>query len=241
LARTDSHEAWWKSGRGDILYRVSDHSNGFYIVAVQAALFGIIRSDEMDESHEITRLLQAWSRGDSQALAQLIPLVDQELKKIAHAYMSDERGSNILQTTALVHEALIRLMEGQQINWQNRTHFYSLVARRMRQILIEYARQQLAAKRGNRPERLDVDEAMLMSSKVSEEILMLNEALLKLAEIDDRKSKVVEYRYFGGFSLEEIAAMLQVSQSTVDREWRLSRAWLLRELSPQADTVRDEK
>src|SRR5205085_9496299 len=142
----------------------------------------------------------------------LIPLVDHELKKIAHAYMSHERSGNILQTTALVNEALIRLMEGQAINWESRTHFYSLVARRMRQVLIEYARQQLAAKRGERPEHVNADDAVLMSAEVSQEILMLNDALLKLAEIDSRKSRLVEYRYFGGFSLEEIAVMLEVSQ-----------------------------
>jgi RNA polymerase sigma factor (TIGR02999 family) len=190
----------------------------------------------MIDSHEITKLLQAWSNGDSQAFAKLIPLVDHELKKIAHAYMNEERSSNILQTTALVHEALIRLMEGQTINWQNRTHFYSLVARRMRQVLIEYARHQLAVKRGNRPERVDADEVALMSAEVSQEILTLNEALLKLAEIDDRKCRLVEYRYFGGFTLEEIAAMLEVSPSTVDREWRLARAWLKRELSARETT-----
>jgi RNA polymerase sigma factor (TIGR02999 family) len=213
------------------------HSNDFSFVAFSVVLFGIIGPSTMLHSHEITRLLQAWSRGDSQALAKLIPLVDHELKKIAHAYMSDERADNVLQTTALVHEALIRLMEGQQIDWQNRTHFYSLVARRMRQILIDYARQQLAARRGNRPERLDVDEVKLMSVEGSQEILMLHEALLKLAAIDDRKSKIVEYRYFGGFTLEEIAVMLTVSESTVDREWRLARAWLLRELQSQTDSV----
>lgn len=185
----------------------------------------------MPHTHEITELLQAWSKGDSQALARLIPLVDHELKKIAHAYMSRERAGHTLQTTALVDEALIRLMEGQKINWQSRTHFYSLVARRMRQILIEHARQQLTAKRGNRPELVDVADAILLSTETSQELVMLDEMLTELAKLDERKARIVEYRYFGGFTLEEVAELLAVSQSTVEREWRLARAWLKREMT----------
>ncbi len=187
----------------------------------------------MLSTHEITELLQAWSRGDSQALAKLIPLVDRELRKIAHAYMSRERAGHTLQTTALVAEALMRLMEAEKISWQSRTHFYSLVARRMRQILIEHAREQLTAKRGNRAEHIDVAEAVFLSTEASQELIMLDEALMKLATIDERKAKIVEYRYFGGFTLEEIAELLGVSQSTVEREWRLARAWLKRELTPR--------
>ena len=186
----------------------------------------------MLRTHEITELLQAWSRGDSQALAKLIPLVDHELRHIAHAYMIRERAGHSLQTTALVAEALIRLMEAEKISWQSRTHFYSLVARRMRQILIEHARQQLTAKRGNRAEHIDVAEAVLLSSEASQELIMLDEALMKLAKLDERKAKIVEYRYFGGFTLEEVAGLLGVSPSTVEREWRLARAWLKREMTP---------
>lgn len=185
----------------------------------------------MPRTHEITELLQAWSNGDSQALGKLIPLVDNELRKIAHAYMSRERDGHTLQTTALVDEALIRLMEGNKIGWQSRTHFYSLVARRMRQILIEHARQQLTAKRGNRTEHIDVAEAVFLSYEASQELIILDEVLIKLAKLDERKAKIVEYRYFGGFTLEEIADLLGVSQSTVEREWRLARAWLKREMT----------
>jgi RNA polymerase sigma factor (TIGR02999 family) len=185
----------------------------------------------MFRTHEITELLQAWSKGDSQALAKLIPLVDHELRNIAHAYMRRERIEHTLQTTALVAEALIRLMEAEKINWQSRTHFYALVARRMRQILIEHARQQLTAKRGNRAEHVDVADAAFLSSEMSQELIMLDEALMKLAKIDERKAKIVEHRYFGGFTLEEIAELFGVSQSTVEREWRLARAWLKREIS----------
>lgn len=185
----------------------------------------------MPNTHQITELLKAWGQGDSQALAKLIPLVDHELKKIAHAYMSREKAGHTLQTTALVDEALIRLMEGQKVDWQSRTHFYSLVARRMRQILIEHARQQLTAKRGNRAEHIDADEAIFLSSEKSHELVLLDEMLTELAKLDERKAKVVEYRYFAGFTLEEVAELLGVSQSTVEREWRLARAWLKREMT----------
>ena len=185
----------------------------------------------MFPTHDITDLLQAWSKGDSQALAKLIPLVDRELRNIAHAYMRGERAEHILQTTALVAEALIRLMEGEKVDWQSRTHFYALVARRMRQVLIEHARQQLTAKRGNRADHIDINDALFLSSEASQELLLLDEALTKLAKIDERKAKIVEYRYFGGFTLEEVAELSGVSPSTVEREWRLARAWLKREIT----------
>lgn len=185
----------------------------------------------MFRTHEITELLQAWSKGDSQALAKLMPLVDHELRNIAHAYMSRERAGHTLQTTALVAEALIRLMEAENINWQSRTHFYALVARRMRHVLIEHARLQLTAKRGNRAEHVDVTDATFLSTEASEELIMLDQALKKLAKIDERKAKIVEYRYFGGFTLEEVAELSGVAPSTVEREWRLARAWLRREIT----------
>lgn len=185
----------------------------------------------MSRTHEITDLLQAWRMGDSQALAKLIPLVDRELKKIAHLYMLNEKSGHTLQTTALVHEALIRLLEGEAIDWQSRRHFYALVARRMRQVLIEHARAQLAAKRGQRAEHIDVDEAVLLTNEQSQELLLLDEALEKLTAVDERKASVVECRYFGGFTVEEVADILDIAPSTVDREWRLARSWLKREMT----------
>ena len=185
----------------------------------------------MSRTHEITELLQAWSRGDPEAFDKLIPLVDHELKKIAHAYMSREKPGHTLQTTALVNEALIRLMEGEKISWQSRTQFYALVARRMRQILIEHARRQLAIKRGQRAEHIAVDDAILLSAEMSEELVMLDEALAKLAKIDEQKEKIVEYRYFGGFTTEEVADLLDISPAKVEREWRLARSWLKREMT----------
>ncbi|HKO98581.1 MAG TPA: ECF-type sigma factor [Pyrinomonadaceae bacterium] len=184
----------------------------------------------MPRTHEITELLQAWSAGDAQALEKLIPLVDFELRKIAHAYMRNEKAGHTLQTTALIAEAFIRLMQAESIQWESRKHFYALVAHRMRQVLVDHAREQLTVKRGHRAEHIDVEDAFL-STEASEELLLLNEALIKLAGLDERKAKIVEYRYFGGLTLEEVAEFLGVSQSTVEREWRLARAWLKREIS----------
>jgi RNA polymerase sigma-70 factor (ECF subfamily) len=185
----------------------------------------------MNRTHEITELLRAWSAGDSKALDKLIPLVDNELRRIAHAYMLKEKPGHTLQTTALVNEALIRLLEGEQISWQNRKHFYALVARRMRQVLIEHARARLAIKRGQRPEQIDFNEAIVLTNEMSEELVMLDEALEELAKVDERKAKIVEYRYFGGFTIADVADLLNTSPSTVEREWRLARSWLKREMT----------
>jgi len=184
----------------------------------------------MPQTHEITALLEAWSNGDSEALAKLIPLVDQELKKIAHAYIGKERPGHILQTTALMDEALIKLMEAEKISWSDRKHFYSLAARRMRQVLIDYARKQMAGKRGNRPDQVDLTDSVPLALEAPERLITLHDALTNLASIDERKASVVEHRYFGGFTLEEVAEILGVSQTTVEREWRLARAWLKREI-----------
>jgi RNA polymerase sigma-70 factor, ECF subfamily len=148
----------------------------------------------MTTTHEITELLLAWSNGDSEALEKLVPLVDRELRRLAHSYMSKERAGHTLQTTALINEALMRLIEADKMNWQGRVHFYSIVARRMRQILIEHAREQLTLKRGERADHVNLSAAGAISTEKSEELLILDAALTKLAEFDERKSKVVEYR-----------------------------------------------
>jgi RNA polymerase sigma factor (TIGR02999 family) len=181
-------------------------------------------------SHEITALLQAWTNGDSEALAKLIPLVDHELKKIARAYIRKERPGHILQTTALMDEALIKLIETHKISWNDRKHFYSLAAKRMRQVLIDYARKQMAGKRGQRPDHVDVTDMAPLALEAPEQLIMLHDALTKLATIDERKASVVEHSYFGGFTLKEIAEILGIAPTTVDREWRLARAWLKREI-----------
>lgn len=184
----------------------------------------------MLSTHEITDLLKAWSNGDSHALSQLIPLVDHELSKIAHAFMLKEKAGHTLQTTALVHEALIRLLGGETISWRSRKHFYALVTRRMRHVLIEHARKKLAAKRGMRAEHVHIDDAIITFEQ-SEELLLLDTALIELARIDQQKAAIVGYRHFGGFTLEEVAELLNISESTVEREWRFARSWLARELS----------
>jgi RNA polymerase sigma factor (TIGR02999 family) len=144
--------------------------------------------------------------------------------------MNKERAGHTLQTTALINEALMRLIEADKMNWQGRVHFYSIVAKRMRQILIEHAREQLTLKRGQRAEHVNLSAAGPISTEKSEELLILDAALTKLAEFDERKSKIVEYRYFGGFTIEEVARMLEVSPTTVQSEWRLARSWLRREM-----------
>ena len=172
---------------------------------------------------EITELLKAWSDGDTQALNRLVPLVDHELRKIAHNYMRNERPGHILQTTALVNEALMKLI-GENISWENRKQFYALVARRMRQILVDYARKDRCV------EYTDVADAVIPDEK-PKELLMLDEALTKLAEIDERKATIVECRYFIGLTLVQMAELLGVAQSTVERDWRFARSWLKREMT----------
>ena len=195
---------------------------------------GAITVDLMTNAHEITELLQAWRNGDTEALDKLMPHVDHELRKLAHFYMSRERAGHILQTTALVNEALMRLIASDQIDWQSRAQFYSIVARRMRQVLIEQARAQLALKRGERPDAVSISAASELSIEKSQELVLLDEALTKLAGFDERKSKVIEYRYFGGFTVEEVANILDLSTSTVESEWRLARSWLRREMIGEA-------
>jgi RNA polymerase sigma-70 factor, ECF subfamily len=184
----------------------------------------------MTPEHHITDLLQAWSDGDSQALGELVALVDDQLKRIAHAYMLKERPGHTLQTSALVNEALIRLLGGERIDWHSRKHFYALVARRMRQVLTDYARKRLAAKGPGDVEHIDLDDAVI-TPQMSEELRLLDEALKKLAEFDEFKAALVEYRYFGGYTLKEVSELLEVSEATIEREWRFTRSWLRKEIS----------
>ena len=184
--------------------------------------------------HEITELLKAWNKGDSEARDRLVPLVEHELKKIARAYMSNERSGHILQTTALVNEAFLKLLR-ENITWANRKQFYALIAKRMRQVLIDYAKKQSAAKRGSRPEQIDPAELPDQPSERSKELLMLDQALTKLAEIDQRKATIVESRFFIGLSFEEIAKVLGTSAATVRREWNFAQAWLKNELTGESN------
>ena len=181
--------------------------------------------------HEVTQLLLAWSKGDQAARDQLMPLVYEELRRMAKRYMDRQKPDHTLQTTALIHEAYLRLVDQKEARWQNRAHFFAVAAQAMRQILVDYARTRHAAKRGGEASAVSLDEAAVVSRQRAGELVALDDALQSLAAFDRRKSQVVELRYFGGLSVEETAKVLKVSSETVLRDWRLAKTWLLRELS----------
>jgi RNA polymerase sigma factor (TIGR02999 family) len=181
---------------------------------------------------EITQLLKAWGSGDEQAFDKLTPLVYDQLRRVARRYMADERSGHVLQTTALVNEAYVRLFDCRQLNWQDRAHFFAVCARLMRRILIDIARSNHYQKRGGGAPHVALEEALGSTSpQVSADILSLEDALGGLASMDPRKGQVVELRFFGGLSVEETAEVLKVSKETVARDWRLAKSWLLRELT----------
>lgn len=180
---------------------------------------------------EVTRLLGDWREGNDGALERLIPLVQPELHRLAHHYMSRERAGHTLQTTALINEAYLRLADEDQPPWQNRHHFVAAAAQLMRRIMVDHARERLALKRGGGALRVTLDETALVTDTRSEELLALDEALENLAAQDPRKSQIVELRYFGGLTAEETADFLKLSLRTVEREWNMAKAWLYRELS----------
>lgn len=179
---------------------------------------------------EITRLLDRWSNGDEEALAELTPLVYEELRHLAHRYLSGEQ-QQTLNTTALAHEAWMRLTKLQDPHWSGRTHFFALCARLIRRILVDHARARLTARRGGGSQHLPLDGELPVAEQRSHELVALDDALRALAALDPAKEKVVELRYFGGLTIEETAAFLNVSADRVKRDWRLAKAWLMRELS----------
>ncbi len=185
----------------------------------------------MPSSHEVTQLLVAWSDGDQAALEQLTPLVYRELHRLAKGYLHRERPGHILQTTALVNEAYLRLIDWKDVRWQNRAHFFGVAAQLMRRILVDFARARHQDKRGGAACQVSLDEAAAVSVERVAEFIALDEALEQLAAIDPRRSRMVELRFFGGLSEEETAEVLKVSPRTVRREWSLARAWLHRELN----------
>ncbi len=187
-------------------------------------------------SNEITRLLADWSNGDQSALEQLTPLVYRELHKLAHIYLSKERPGHTLQTTALIHEAYLRLIDQNIEEWQSRAHFYGVAAHLMRQILVEHARSRSAGKRGGNAVRLSLDEALDYSRDQAAELIALDDALTALSRIDERKCRVIELRHFGGLSVEETAQALGISVPTVVRDQRMAQAWLHRELSGEVES-----
>ena len=180
---------------------------------------------------DVTGLLRAWSSGDESALERLVPLVYDELRRLARRYMAGERSGHTLQTTALVNEAYLRLVDARSVRWQNRTHFFAISAQLMRRILVDYARSRQTHKRGGDTIHVDLDEASTVASDRAPDLVALDDALKELASFDERKARVVELRFFGGLSVEETAEVLKVSADTVLRDWRLAKAWLLREIS----------
>ena len=186
-------------------------------------------------SHEVTQLLLAWSDGDRAALDQLIHLVYEELRRLAKRQMGGERPGHTLQTTALVNEAYLRLIDSSRVQWQNRAHFFAISAQVMRRILVDFARARHNLKRGGRAPQVSLAEALEVAQEQGADLVALDDALKTLATLDPRQSQVVEMRFFGGLSVEETAEVLKVSPETVKRDWRLAKVWLLRELSKNSD------
>ena len=176
--------------------------------------------------NEVTRLLLDWNNGDRAALDQLVPLVYDELRRLAHHYMRQEREGHTLQTTALVNEAYVRLIDQNSVHWQGRAHFFAIAAQMMRRILVDYARSRRYAKRGGEARQVSFDESAIVSPEKGAELVAVDEALTDLAERDARKSKIVELRFFGGLNIEETAEVMGISPTTVQREWRSAKAWL---------------
>jgi RNA polymerase sigma-70 factor (ECF subfamily) len=189
----------------------------------------------MSATHDITRLLIDWSNGDRRALDELAPLVEGELHRLARSYMRRERRGHLLQTTALVNEAYIRLIDQSRVQWKNRSHFFAIAATMMRRILVNHAQARMRLRRGADAthvelDTIDLDASATLSAAKMDELLALNEALEHLTALDERKGRVVELRYFGGLNVEEVAGLLDVSVATVDRDWDFAKSWLYREM-----------
>jgi RNA polymerase sigma-70 factor (ECF subfamily) len=182
--------------------------------------------------HEVTRLLEALSAGNEQALHDLLPLVYGEMRRQAARYLRRERADHTLQPTALVHEAYMRLVDQRQVRWQNRAHFFGIAAQAMRRILVDHARARERVKRGGPQQKISLTSANLAAEERSVDLIALDEALERLAKLDERQSKVVELRFFGGLTVEETAEVLDISPATVKREWTMAKAWLHAELQP---------
>lgn len=191
----------------------------------------------MDDLPEITQLLMAWQRGDQSALEQLMPLVEKELRRLASGFMRKESKGHLLQTTALVNEAFLKLVNQTQAQWQNRNQFFAIAATCMRRVLLDHARAQERGKRGGGAEHIALSDAPPLSEEKAAEIVALDEALRELEKQDARKSRIVELRYFGGYTVEEVAEILGVPKTTVEREWSMARAWIQRELAAKPESA----
>jgi RNA polymerase sigma factor (TIGR02999 family) len=187
-----------------------------------------------EPTHDVTVLLEKWSGGDQKALDELMPLVYGELRRLAASHFRREKPGHTLQSTAVVHEAFMRLVNQRDVRWQNRAHFYGIAAQMIRRILLDYARSRQAGKRGAGAVKLQLDDALGVPEQKSLDILALNDALDRLSEMDERQSRIVELRYFSGLSIEETGEVMQLSPATIKREWNSARAWLFREMSRSA-------
>lgn len=205
--------------------------NGCILVAIPRVNFTHQKGPTMSLPGTITRLLLNWRDGDRTALDKLIPLVHHELRRLARHYVRQRRAGQTLVTTELINEAYLRLVDHKDMRWQNRAHFYAVAARAMRLILIDHARSRLAAKRGGGTTQISLSQAAIIADGKAAELIALDEALSELAAMDQRKSRVVELRYFGGLSVDETAKALKVSPVTVMREWRSAKSWLLRAIT----------
>ncbi len=186
---------------------------------------------ESASAHEISRLLRSWGAGDASALDALAPLVYDELHQLAHSYMRREGRGHILQTTAVIHEVFLRLVRSKSADWEDRTHFFGICARLMRQILVDFARRERAKKRGGDMVWVELEDAPQVSAARNTDLIALDEALTSLSRLDERRGRIVELRFFGGLTVDETAEVLRVSPDTVTQDWRLARAWLLKEMS----------
>jgi len=184
----------------------------------------------MPSETDITALLVDWNNGDKSAMERLLPLVEKELHRLAHAYMRREGPNHTLQTTALINETYLRLVDQRKVQWQNRAHFFGIAAQIMRRILLNYARDQNRQKRGGKAIHVSLSQALIMPAEKDREIIALNDALNRLEAVDERKARVVELRFFGGLTVEEVAEVLKVSTVTVLRDWAFAKAWLSREM-----------
>ena len=183
-----------------------------------------------DRSAEVTKLLKEWSNGQEQALERLVPQIHRELRKLAASYLRKERPDHTLQPTALVNEAFLKLIDQRAVRWQNRAHFFGIAAPAMRRILVDHARARTAGKRGDGVRNVPLEDAAMVAHALDHKLLVLDEALTRLAAIDPQQSRVVELRFFGGLTMEETAEVLRISPATVGREWRMAKAWLFAEI-----------
>jgi len=195
---------------------------------------GPLMSNLASPSHEVTQLLLEWNEGKADVLEKLMPLVYKELCRLARQYLNKERAGHTLLTTDLVHEAYLRLIDQKRVKWQNRAHFFGIAAQLMRRILVDHARGKKRIKRGDGTQRVSLNQVATTSYESKVDILAIDEALRRLAELDERKAKVVELRFFGGLEIEEVAEFLALSPITVSRDWKLAKAWLHRALTDES-------